>query len=173
MPKQNKNAFLSLFSSVKLALFLLFTLATTSIIGTIVPQNNPPEFYIRLYGANLARFMQTLGIPDMYNSWWFIGLLIMFSLNLIVCSLERIPNAWRLATQDNLKTNPTKLEKMGQREIIPLPGTSLGEAVAKTTSFFARQRWKATKRDKDGGTLFFAQKAPGPGLASTLCIAAF
>ncbi|NIA04391.1 MAG: cytochrome c biogenesis protein ResB [Proteobacteria bacterium] len=158
MSTQNKNAFWSLFSSVKLALFLLFTLATTSIIGTIVPQNNPPEFYIRLYGVHLAKFMQTLGVPDMYNSWWFIGLLILFSLNLIVCSLERIPNAWRLVTQDNLKTNPAKLEKMGQREIIPLPGASMGEAVAKTASYFASRRWKAEKRDKDGGTLFFAQK---------------
>ncbi len=158
MSTQNKNSFWSLFSSVKLALFLLFTLAATSIIGTIVPQNNPTEFYVKQYGANLAKFMQTLGVPDMYNSWWFTGLLVLFSLNLIVCSLERIPNVWRLVTQDNLKTNPAKLEKMGLKEIIPLHGTSMGEAAEKTTLFFAKQGWKATKRDKDGGILFFAQK---------------
>ncbi|HHO49251.1 MAG TPA: cytochrome c biogenesis protein ResB, partial [Desulfobacteraceae bacterium] len=41
-------------ASVKLALFLLFTLAVTSIIGTIVPQNEAPGLYVQLYGPNLA-----------------------------------------------------------------------------------------------------------------------
>ncbi|HHO47203.1 MAG TPA: cytochrome c biogenesis protein ResB, partial [Desulfobacteraceae bacterium] len=49
-----KNPVWELFASVKLALFLLFTLAVTSIIGTIVPQNEAPGLYVQLYGPNLA-----------------------------------------------------------------------------------------------------------------------
>lgn len=70
-----KNSFLSLFASVQLALFLIFFLAATSIIGTIIPQNSPHAFYIEKYGQKTAQFFQLLDIPDMYNSWWFLGLL--------------------------------------------------------------------------------------------------
>ena len=157
MTTKKKNPFWAFFSSVKLALFILFTLAATSIIGTVVQQNKPPEFYIELYGPNLARFMQTLSITDMYNSWWFMIILALFSMNLIICSLERIPNAWRLVTMDNLATNPERLEKMRLRKSIQTD-SSLSEATEKTDSFLNGKGWKTEKRDLDNGSLLFSQK---------------
>lgn len=157
MTKKTKNPVWSLFASVKLAIFLLFTLAVTSILGTIIPQNNPTGFYVQQYGPNLARFMQTLSIPDMYNSWWFMVLLTVFSLNLIVCSIERIPNAWRLVTMDNLATDPQRLKKLGMRRSFDFDG-SLQDALEKARSFLSRKGWKAKQRDKDGNQLLFSQK---------------
>lgn len=157
MAENKKNPVWEVFSSVRLALFLLFTLAATSIIGTIIPQNEPPEFYIERYGANLAKFMQTLDVPDMYNSWWFMVILTVFSLNLIVCSLERIPNAWRLVTMDNLATEPERLKKMGLKKSISVGG-SLPEAVTRAEAHLTSKGWKATRRDQDGATLLFSQK---------------
>ena len=152
MTKKKQNPFWQLFSSVKLALFILIALASTSIIGTVIQQNKPPEYYVELYGANLARLFQTLSIPDMYNSWWFMILLGVFSLNLIICSLERIPNVWRLVTMDNLETKPERLQKMGMRKTIPMEG-SLSEATSKTASFLASKGWKADQRELENGTL--------------------
>lgn len=157
MTAKKKNPFWAFFSSVKLALFILFSLASTSIIGTIVQQNKPASFYIELYGPNLARLMQTLSIPDMYNSWWFMILLALFCLNLIVCSIERIPNAWRLVTMDNLATDPGRLQKMGIRKSVKVEN-SFSEAVKKTASYLSAKGWKAERRDLDKATLFFSQK---------------
>lgn len=157
MAENKKNPVWEIFSSVRLALFLLFTLAATSIIGTIIPQNESSGFYVERYGANLARFLQTLDVPDMYNSWWFMVLLTVFSLNIIICSLERIPNAWRLVTMDNLATDPERLKKMGLKMTIPVAGP-FPEAVNKTASLLADKGWKAARRDQDGATLLFAQK---------------
>ncbi|GAB4334786.1 MAG: cytochrome c biogenesis protein ResB [Desulfobulbaceae bacterium] len=157
MSAKTKNPFWALFSSVKLALFLLFTLAATSIIGTVVQQNKPPEFYVELYGPNLARLMQTLSIPDMYNSWWFMILLALFSLNLIVCSIERIPNAWRLVTMDNLATPPERLLKMGMRTSFTVPG-SRTETAEKTAAMLAKKGWKTSRRELEDATLLFSQK---------------
>jgi cytochrome c biogenesis protein len=157
MAENKKNPVWEIFSSVRLALFLLFTLAATSIIGTVIPQNESPGFYVERYGANLARFMQTMDVPDMYNSWWFMVILTLFSLNLIICSLERIPNAWRLVTMDNLATDPERLKKMGLKMTIPVEGP-LPEAVNRTASHLAGKGWKAGRRDQDGATLLFAQK---------------
>ena len=157
MTKKTKNPVWALFSSVKLALFLLFTLAATSIIGTIIPQSKPVTFYVQTYGPNLARLMQTLSIPDMYNSWWFMILLTIFSMNLIVCSIERIPNAWRLMTMDNLATDPERLKKMGMRKSFTIE-ESLTEAEDKTATFLAAKGWKTDKRDKEGAAMLFSQK---------------
>jgi len=157
MTQKKTNPIWAAFASVRLALFLLLALAATSIIGTIIPQNNPANFYVEQYGPNLARFMQTLSIPDMYNAWWFMVLLGLFSLNLIVCSLERIPNAWRLVTMDNLETAPERLAKMGLRKSVPLEG-SLAEGANRAAAYLGSKGWKTDQREKDGGTLLFAQK---------------
>jgi cytochrome c biogenesis protein len=37
-----------------------------------------------------------LGFTSMYDSWWFISLLFIFTANLIVCSIERLPKVWKL-----------------------------------------------------------------------------
>jgi len=108
MTQQKKNSILSLFASVQLALSLLFLLAATSIIGTLIPQNSPPDFYIERYGFKTAQLLRILDIPDMYNSWWFLGLLALFALNLTVCSLERIPQVIRTLRRDGLTVPPAQ-----------------------------------------------------------------
>ncbi len=157
MTKKKKNPVWAFFASVKLALFLLFILAATSIIGTIVPQNNPARFYTDQYGQNMANLMHTLNIQDMYNSWWFLSLLGIFSLNLIVCSLERIPNVIRLVRKDNLTTKPERLHKMGLHKKFALTGSpaAIQQQVAE---FMGKKGWKPDSRDKEDGTMFFSQK---------------
>jgi cytochrome c biogenesis protein len=110
--KKKKNNFWDFFASVKLALFCFFTLAFASIVGTIIPQNETPVFYIQKYGEKTAEIFRLLNIPDMYNSWWFVSLLAIFSINLIVCSIDRLPTVWKMVTMDNLATKIGRLEKM-------------------------------------------------------------
>ena len=43
------------FSSVRLTVVLLLTLAATSIIGTLIPQNASPADYFQAYGPFLFR----------------------------------------------------------------------------------------------------------------------
>lgn len=157
MTKKKKNPVWAFFASVKLALFLLFILAATSIIGTVVPQNNPARFYVDQYGQNMADLMHILNIQDMYNSWWFLSLLGIFCLNLIVCSLERIPNVIRLVRKDNLTTKPERLHKMGLHKKITLNGTPAA-AQQQVAEFLGKKRWKPDSRDKEDGTMFFSQK---------------
>lgn len=157
MTMSKKNAFVSLFASVQLALFLLFILAATSIIGTVIPQNNVYDFYAQRYGEKTAQFFHLLDIPDMYGSWWFLGLLGLFSLNLIVCSLERIPHAVRIYRRDNLELTPEQLRKMGlQREITVAGGFE--DACQQVTNLFTKQGWPARWVDKQGGRLFAAER---------------
>ena len=111
MPNK-KNPLYSFFSSVKLALFTLFLLAITSIIGTVIPQKETFSWYVQNYCESTAKLFQVLSIPDMYNSWWFLGLLTLLAVNLIVCSFNRFPGVWKQIKADNLATSPARLSKM-------------------------------------------------------------
>ena len=72
---KHTNEVWGFFASVRLAIFTLCSLALTSIIGTVIPQNKPDSWYVETYGPATAQFFQVLDIPDMYGSWWFLILL--------------------------------------------------------------------------------------------------
>jgi cytochrome c biogenesis protein len=84
------DALWKLFTSIKLTLVLLLSLAATSIIGTLIPQNSEPASYVAAYGETLFRFFWVLGLFDMYHSWWFQILIILLAANVVVCSADRI-----------------------------------------------------------------------------------
>jgi cytochrome c biogenesis protein len=82
---------LSLFRSLKLTITLLILLAILSIIGTIITQNATSAEYIQRYGINLYNVLNFFNLFDMYHSWWFSAILILLVINLIACSVRRIP----------------------------------------------------------------------------------
>ncbi|MBI4697371.1 MAG: cytochrome c biogenesis protein ResB [Nitrospirae bacterium] len=107
MEKEKKDIFEKVwdfFASVKLTIVILIVLALTSIIGTIIEQQAEPATNIQLlakfFGDALAPTVYNIFVKfdfmNMYHSWWFVSLLILFSINLIVCSLDRFPKTWRL-----------------------------------------------------------------------------
>ena len=158
MDNKKGNALWNFFASVKLALVTLFVLAVASIIGTIVPQKEEAAKYIELYGENIAKFFSLLDIQDMYNSWWFVSMLVLFSLNLIVCTIERFPHIWKVVTLDNLAT--TSVDRLGKmamsRKFSTMVACDL--ASAKVKELMNGAGWKISQAEKDGGTLLFSQK---------------
>ena len=109
------------FASVKLIIVLLIILALTSIVGTIIEQNAEQETNIKLlakfFGDSIAptayNIFLKLGFMNMYHSWWFITLLILFCVNLIVCSLDRLPKTLKLIN--------TPVKPVGETVIKTLP----------------------------------------------------
>ena len=157
--KKNKNSFWEFFASVKLALFCFFTLAFASIAGTIIPQNEAPGVYIQKYGETTAEIFRLLNIFDMYHAWWFLALLCLFSINLIVCSLDRLPTVWKMVVMDNLATKVDRLEKMSPRVRY---GTTQPKqnVIARIEEALKGAGWKPSQGEREGGTLLFAQKTP-------------
>ncbi len=157
MENKHGNIVWNFFASVKLALFTLFTLAAASIIGTIIPQNEAAFRYVELYGPNVAKVFQALDIPNMYESWWFLSLLVLFSINLTICTIERFPHIWKVVTQDNLTTKVSRLQKMSLRRVFKST-IGLEQTNAVVQKIMAKAGWKTSQCAKDDGTLFFSQK---------------
>lgn len=145
------------FSSVKLAIFTLCCLAGTSIIGTIIPQNQPTQAYIESYGPKMATFFQLLDITDMYTSWWFLILLGTLSANLIICSIDRFPRAWEQITRDNLQLSRDRIAKL--RHAASFTTLETPENVANSLKdLLADKGWKAAQSKRDEAVLLFSQK---------------
>ncbi|MBU3982390.1 MAG: cytochrome c biogenesis protein ResB, partial [Proteobacteria bacterium] len=155
---KNRNPIWDFFASVKLALFTLFFLATTSVIGTIIPQKETAQWYIDRYGEASANLFQILSItPDMYSSGWFLSLLGLLCINLIICSLDRFPGVWHQIKADNLATPLTRLEKMTPQSQWQSANPPTSSASALKTALNTHG-WKAKERSLDNGILLFAQK---------------
>ena len=93
---KHANPVWKFFCSVKLTIVLLLSLAATSIIGTLIPQNQNPQAYVNAFGPFKYQLFNTLGIFDMYHSWWFQGLLLLLTVNIVCCSVDRLKSSWKL-----------------------------------------------------------------------------
>lgn len=82
-------------SSLKLTIFLLITIAAVSIIGTVIPQNQFREDYLRMYDESTYELLRSVGFLNMYHSWWFTSILVLFAANLVVCSWKNFPRTWK------------------------------------------------------------------------------
>jgi len=155
--QNEKNEVWAFLASVKLALFTFFTLAITSVIGTVVPQGKEMAFYVEKFGPGTAKFFQILNVPNMYGSWWFVSLLVLFSLNLLVCTIDRFPNIWRLVNMDNLALELDRIAKMPKRQSFNSK-LSPAELTAGIEAVLPGLSWKFVSADCEGGRLFSTQK---------------
>jgi cytochrome c biogenesis protein len=104
------------FTSIRLTVVLLISLAATSIIGTLIPQNQDPTAYVQAFGQFAFRFFSLLGIFDMYHSWWFQTLLMLLTVNIVVCSIDRLSATWKIIFAKNQSFNASRFRGLKNRE---------------------------------------------------------
>jgi len=77
--------------SMKFGMVLLLIIGVLSIIGTILPQDRPLSFYQDAYHPFLYGIIETFQLQQVYTSWWFLFLIALLSVNLLLCSILRLP----------------------------------------------------------------------------------
>ena len=105
------------FASVKLTVSILLTIAVTSVIGTVIPQKS--EIAAEYYRQNLKllySIFHAFDIFNMYHSWWFQALLILLTLNIFVCSFNRISAIWKIVFIKTPHFHLSKFRKIKQKK---------------------------------------------------------
>lgn len=147
------------FCSLKLTLFLLITLAITSVIGTIIPQHpNIDERYWATISVGRRAFYEKLGFFDMYHSWWFLALLAIFSINLIACSIKRLPHVFTFVSQPATTLSETQ-QKMFMHKEVKIQ-SSLDESRDKLAAFLVSHVSTPVITKVGNQYHLFAQKNP-------------
>ena len=158
----NKRGFIQsawdFFCSLKLSISLLIGLAVTSIIGTVIPQSPQPE-YLQRIGETKIKLYNSLGFFDMYHSWWFILLLYLLTVNLVACSIKRLPRVWKFISE------PTLVLDDGLEKSLSLTHEfkKQGDAASlrdKMAAFLKGEFTEPVVTERDGEFHLFAQKNP-------------
>lgn len=119
-------------SSMRLTVGIFLVLAACSLIGTLLPQGAALEDLSRQYGPSFARWVETLGFNNLYHTGWFRFLLLFLSLNLIVCSMQRLPKTLKLIRRRDEEIHPEKLEKFTTHRTL-VSSLSLEEVQSRVT----------------------------------------
>jgi cytochrome c biogenesis protein len=91
------NRFLDYISSVRLGVIVLCILVVLSMTGMLIMQQDVEGFdayYISLTPAEKLVFGY-LDFFDIYHSWYYLALLLFLSLNIVLASIDRFPDAWQ------------------------------------------------------------------------------
>ena len=106
--------------SMRFGILLLLLIAAFSVLGTVIPQGREIKWYVETYPtAHPAIFF--LKLNDVFNSWYFLLLLVLLGLNLILCSLVRIRSVSKAKKKEKetlLKQPETFALSAGQRDSV-------------------------------------------------------
>ncbi len=142
---------------MKLTVVLLLSLAATSIVGTIIPQNENPAAYFRAYGEFVYKLFDLLGIFDMYHSWWFQFLILLLTINIVVCSIDRLSATWKIVFVKNPKFNLSRFRKLSQKEVFD--NKQKPKELVKVYEPFIFKHFGYTRAEEtDKGLCVFAEK---------------
>jgi cytochrome c biogenesis protein len=122
-------AMLACFRSVQLAIVLLSLLALATLAGVLIPQEGVVDVLEikRDFGANYHIF-KAMGLFNVYSSYWFISLEVMFFFNLLFGSFQWLKPAFLAATRktfcgpEHIQASPNKLAYASEEPIGPVTG---------------------------------------------------
>ncbi|MFN3870586.1 MAG: cytochrome c biogenesis protein ResB, partial [Aquificaceae bacterium] len=143
------------FADLRLAIFIMVFLALLSMVGsTYVPQNQPIEFYLDRFGADLGYWFWRLWITDLFRSWYYIGLIVLLAINLTACSFKRLPRVW---VQTFTKERFQRLDKHMEKHLKAI-SLKVNPSEEKVAQFLGSMGFKVYMDKEEGRTYFYAEK---------------
>jgi len=133
--------------SMRFGIILLVLIAACSIVGTVIPQGREIAWYAQTY-RSFHGYILLLRLNRVFESWYFIALLVLLCLNLSLCSILRIRTVVKAAkgeteraakTPDTVHLTPEGTEKL--REYLTdmhCRAESVGEATVWRRHSFGR-----------------------------------
>ncbi len=90
-----------LLKSVRLAVALILYLAAASTLSTLVPQGREASFYDQAYPPPVSSLIVATGFHRFFRSALFLVPLLLFSINLLACTVDRLVRELRGKTKKN------------------------------------------------------------------------
>lgn len=156
MPKKT-NPVRAFFSSVKLTIVLMILIALLAVGGTFLPQQQEAGDFLHRLPPAAAEWLLRLQLLDIYHSTVFYLLMSLLSLNLIVCSLNRFPSAWKKIRAPGFPVPEGLFPSAGVEQTFNVKEGK--DTVVSRLESLARKRWGSVDRQEtERGVFLFAQK---------------
>ncbi len=162
------RATIELLSSMRFAISLLTLICIASVIGTVVRQNEPASNYVNQFGPFWAQVFGSVGITQVYSSWWFLVILGFLVLSTTLCIARNTPKI--LADLRRYKEHIHEqalgsFHHHGQAELAETPE----QAYARIAALLSGGGWRAKVQERrDNGVLRGTMIAARKGAANKL-----
>ncbi len=143
--------------STRLAAILLAALLLATLLASLFPQmpaspaaRDPWLAAVSLRYRAATSLLHSLGLFQVYLSAWYRTLLAFLLLNLLACTLQRLPRLWRsLARTPDVRHAEAFYEGFSRRS--QCPASSLANGLLAAQSILARHRYHSrVERDEKG-----------------------
>lgn len=121
-------------ADLRFAITILLIIASASIIGTVIEQDQSIETYKlnypltnRVFGFLSWDIILNFGFDHVYTTWWFITFILLFGISLLTCTfLQQLPSLkiakrcqfFRLTNQFRLLNISTKLQHLSLTKLL-------------------------------------------------------
>jgi len=131
-------------SSVRFGVFLLCFLVVQSMTGMLIIQQNVQGFDAYFAGLTPAEKLVygSLGLFDIYHSWYFNFSLLILSLNIVLASIDHFPTAWSYIKSPKLSATRDWLLGQKDHTVINLDSKGENEAADHIRKVFERNGFK-------------------------------
>lgn len=144
------NRVLDFLSSVRFGVVLLCVLVLMSLVGMLIIQQNVNGFDAYYASLTPAEKMVygSLGLFDIYHSWYFNFLLLILSLNIVLASIDRFPSAWAYVKKPKTAATREWLLTQKQHAILEITGESLQKVQQTISNTFKDNNLSATANEQ-------------------------
>lgn len=157
MTENRSNPLWNVLKSVKLTLTLLIIIAVTSILGTLIPQQEGALEFTRVLSPGMVRLFDALQLFDMYHSIWFRLIICFLSLNLIVCSIDRFPATLKRFSAKPRPDRSKPFEDLPENRSFTVSGDKQ-EVSAQVADTLEKRYGKVQVKNTEKGDFFSGEK---------------
>lgn len=118
--RSNYHRLINWLCSARLTLLCFILLIIGACIGTLIPQEISQARASAIFGPFWSQTFRILGLLDVYHSWWFLFLFFALSVNMIACSLKRLPTTIEVMTKRGEKLNESLFQSLPIKENLDL-----------------------------------------------------
>ena len=141
---------ISFLGSAKLAVIIVLLIVLLSMIGSFIPQGDGAAVIEKLssiFGADAETvhgFLISSGLIDVYSSYPFIILMVLFAINITLCTLKLIPFARKGFEGFSGELNETGVTDLTEAEILQKMGKDAWRG-SKQDNIYRAEKYKSGK----------------------------
>lgn len=159
-PRITGASLFELLGSMRFAIYLLVIICVASIIGTVLPQNQPETNYIDRFGPFWFEVLSKFSVWSIYNSAWFLVIMAFLVISTSICLIRNTPKMIHEMRSFREQVRGSSLRAFRHRVDLSTE-RGLGSCDQAVRKWLQSQGYRFKVRQEDSGVMIAAKKGSG------------
>jgi cytochrome c biogenesis protein len=158
---------LDILTNTRVGIAVMAILAVLCLLGATIPQGGSQADYIEVYGRLRGGAIWALGLADVFRASYFTALLVLLCVMVCACSLKRLPQSIRLASEKSFVFEEKRVRGMPQSADLTVD-VDAEEATLHAIDIARRHLYAVSRAGHGHVSALFATKAAFSRYGSTM-----